>query len=116
MNWNNLNTQEILDDISKESQEKPVVLFKHSTSCSISNMALNRLERKWNDAEMSEVKPYLLDLLANRDLSNAVAEKFGVTHQSPQILVIKNNECVYNDSHMGISYPALKAEVEITAD
>lgn len=111
MNWNRLDSQEILDRLLEESQEKPVVIFKHSTSCSISAMALNRLERSWNDSEMSEVKPYLLDLLSHRDISNAVAGKFGIEHKSPQILVIKNKECIYNDSHMGISYQSLKEEV-----
>jgi len=111
MNWNRLDSKETLDKIIEESNEKPVVIFKHSTSCSISAMALNRLERSWNDSEMSEVKAYYLDLISYRDISNAVAEKFGVMHQSPQILLIKNGACVYDDSHMGISYQNLKSGV-----
>ncbi len=113
MNWNRLDSKETLDKIIEESNEKPVVIFKHSTSCSISAMALNRLERSWNDSEMSEVKAYYLDLISYRDISNAVAEKFGVMHQSPQILLIKNGACVYDDSHMGISYQNLKSGVAV---
>jgi bacillithiol system protein YtxJ len=109
MNWNRIESIETLDRILEESKENPVVIFKHSTSCSISAMALNRLERSWNDSEMGEVKPYYLDLIAYRDISNAVAQKFGVMHQSPQVLLIKNGECVYDDSHMGISYQNLKS-------
>ncbi|MGM0580289.1 MAG: bacillithiol system redox-active protein YtxJ [Bacteroidota bacterium] len=111
MNWNRLDSKEVLDNIIEESKTNPVVIFKHSTSCSISAMALNRLERSWKDNEMGEVKAYYLDLISYRDISNAVAEKFGVMHQSPQILLIKNGECVYDDSHMGISYQNLKSGV-----
>ncbi|RUA37047.1 MAG: bacillithiol system redox-active protein YtxJ [Bacteroidetes bacterium] len=111
MNWNRLDKIDTLDKIIEESKENPVVIFKHSTSCSISAMALNRLERSWNENEMSEVKAYFLDLISYRDISNAVAEKFGVMHQSPQVLLIKNGECVYDDSHMGISYQNLKSGI-----
>ncbi|WP_296618785.1 bacillithiol system redox-active protein YtxJ [Marivirga sp.] len=109
MNWNRLDSIETLDRIIEESKENPVVIFKHSTSCSISAKALNRLERSWDDSEMGEVKAYYLDLIAYRDISNAIVEKFGVMHQSPQVLLIKNGECVYDDSHMGISYQNLKS-------
>lgn len=109
MNWNRLDDINTLDVVIKESEDTPVVIFKHSTSCSISAMALNRLERSWNESEMENVKVYYLDLIAYRDISQAVADKFGVTHQSPQVLLIKNGECVYDDSHMGISYQNLKA-------
>jgi len=109
MNWNRLDNINTLDEIIQESKDTPVVIFKHSTSCSISAMALNRLERSWNETEMEAVKIYYLDLIAYRDISHAVADKFGVTHQSPQVLLIKNGECVYDDSHMGISYQSLKA-------
>jgi bacillithiol system protein YtxJ len=113
MNWNKLDKNEILDQIIEESKAKPVIIFKHSTSCSISAMALNRLERSWNDADMNGVKPYYLDLIAYRGISNAIAEKFGVMHQSPQVLVIKNGECVHDDSHMGINYQSLKSEFAV---
>ncbi|HET8858558.1 bacillithiol system redox-active protein YtxJ [Marivirga sp.] len=111
MKWNKLDNIDTLDKISTESKEQSVIIFKHSTSCSISAMALNRLERSWNEGEMSEVKPYYLDLISYRNISNAIAEKFGVTHQSPQVLLIKNGECVYDDSHMGINYQNLKTEI-----
>jgi bacillithiol system protein YtxJ len=111
MNWERLESRDTLDKLIDESKQNPVVIFKHSTSCSISAMALNRLERSWNNEEMSKVKAYYLDLISFRDLSNTIAEKFGIMHQSPQVLVIKNGECVYDNSHMGISYQNLKSEV-----
>jgi bacillithiol system protein YtxJ len=111
MNWNRLDNIDAVNKIIEESQENPVVIFKHSTSCSISAMALSRLERNWNENEMGQVKAYYLDLISYRDVSNAIAEKFGVMHQSPQVLLIKNGECVYDDSHMGISYQNLKSGI-----
>ncbi len=58
MNWIQLKTLQQLDEIKKESEEKPVLIFKHSTRCSISRMTLDRLERNWNTQEMVSVKPY----------------------------------------------------------
>jgi bacillithiol system protein YtxJ len=108
MNWNKLEQIEQLVDVDVQSHQMPVVVFKHSTRCSISSAALSRLERSWNDADMSEVQTYYLDLIAYRTTSNAVADHYEVEHQSPQVLVIKKGECIYNESHMGIDYDELK--------
>ncbi|MBK6266493.1 bacillithiol system redox-active protein YtxJ [Marivirga sp. S37H4] len=110
MNWKKLNNVEMLQSIAEDKSDKSIIIFKHSTSCSISSMALNRLERSWDENEMAQVEAYYLDLLSYRDVSNAIAEKFGIEHQSPQILVIKNGSCIYDNSHMGINYQALKEE------
>ncbi len=100
MNWIKLDSEEQLNEIKAKSADTPQVIFKHSTSCSISAMALNRLER----ASVPEtIDFYLLDLLRFRSISNKVAEEFAVHHQSPQVILIKNGECVYDESHMGIS-------------
>lgn len=107
MNWNKLTQIEQLVDIDVQSHEFPVLLFKHSTTCSISAAALNRLERNWNETEMESIQPYYLDLLANRTTSNAIADHYEIEHQSPQVLVIKKGECIYNESHMGIDYKSI---------
>jgi bacillithiol system protein YtxJ len=100
MNWINLNDEGLLNEIKAKSAEKPQLIFKHSTRCSISSMAKNRLDR----AEQPEgIDFYYLDLIANRNLSNKVAEAFDVEHESPQVLLIKNGACVYDESHTGIS-------------
>lgn len=111
MNWNKLEQIEQLVDIDVQSHQAPVLVFKHSTRCSISSAALARIERSWNEAEMSEVQAYYLDLIAHRTTSNAVADHYEVEHQSPQVLVIKKGECIYNESHMGIDYDELKQVV-----
>ncbi|MFY8003319.1 MAG: bacillithiol system redox-active protein YtxJ [Chitinophagaceae bacterium] len=99
MNWIALNDLAQLAAISELSATKPQVIFKHSRTCSISGMALARLERS---KEPQGADFYLLDLLTYRPVSNAVAEKFQVHHESPQVLVIKNGECVYDESHYAI--------------
>lgn len=100
MHWISLTTPEQLNEIKLKSAQKPQVIFKHSTRCSISSMALNRLERS---EEPDGVDFYYLDLIAHRNISSKIAEDFNVYHQSPQILVIKNGECVYDESHSSIT-------------
>ncbi|GAB3952159.1 bacillithiol system redox-active protein YtxJ [Spirosoma harenae] len=109
MNWNKLTSDDQLDAIKEESIKRPVMIFKHSTSCSISHMALNRMERNWND--QLGVKPYYLDLLANKPLSNKIENTFGVEHESPQVLLIRNGTCIYDASHMAISFAGLQQAV-----
>ena len=104
MNWNKLTSEEQIDQVITESAEKPVLLFKHSTSCSISSMALDRLLRNWKTEDSDKITPYYLDLIAFRSLSNLVAARFGIPHESPQVLLIKKGKVTYHESHYGISY------------
>ncbi len=99
MQWNPITTIEQLDAISAASFTKPQIILKHSTTCSISKMALARLERSTTPADIDF---NFLDLLNYRSISQAIAEKFDVMHESPQILLIKNGACVYDESHGGI--------------
>ncbi|HXR83188.1 MAG TPA: bacillithiol system redox-active protein YtxJ [Hanamia sp.] len=105
MNWIPLNNESQLNEIVANSKTVPQVIFKHSTRCSISSMAKNRLDRK----EAPEgIKFYLLDLIRYRNISNKIAEDFQVSHQSPQVLVIEDGKCVYNESHSGISFDEIE--------
>lgn len=100
MHWTHLTTEDQLNDLIASSHDKPKVIFKHSTRCSISRTALNRVE-KLNNVE--GVDFYFLDLLVHRPVSNKVAEVFNVHHESPQVLLIRSGECIYEESHLGIS-------------
>ncbi|WP_258102879.1 bacillithiol system redox-active protein YtxJ [Marinoscillum sp. MHG1-6] len=104
MNWEELKNIEGLNNIDEESAKAPVVIFKHSTRCSISAAAHDRLERKWDDANHPASKAYYLDLIQYREVSNEITNRYGIEHQSPQVLVIDNGNCVYDASHLGISY------------
>lgn len=99
--WRELDTMAQLDQIVKDSQDKPIAVFKHSTRCGISSMALNRFEKNYNFPE-DQITLYYLDLISYRNISNEISFKFGVMHESPQLLVIKNGEVVYHASHSAI--------------
>jgi bacillithiol system protein YtxJ len=100
MNWTTLNDFNQLQQLVDASHQKPQVIFKHSTRCSISIMAKNRLERV---AFPDQIQFHYLDLLQFREISNKIADQFGVYHQSPQVLLIKNGECIYEETHSAIS-------------
>ena len=110
MTWNDFTTEDQIDTIIKDSFGVPQLIFKHSTRCSISSMALNRFERQW-DLANERVKPFYLDLIAYRKISNAIAEKFHILHESPQLLLIKNGECIYDTSHNDISVENFKDHI-----
>ena len=109
MDWEPLNHIDQLNEIIAESKDKPVAIFKHSTRCSISRMALKQFENEFDFPE--KVTPYFLDLIAFREISNDIANRFGVQHQSPQLILIKNGKAVYNTSHSDIDATALRAKV-----
>ncbi len=107
--WIPLETLGQLNEITTLSFEKPVLLFKHSTRCSISRMALKEFENDFNLS--SKVTPYFLDLLEHRDISNEIALRFGVVHQSPQLILIRDGKAVYDTSHSGIEVAALEKQL-----
>lgn len=110
INWNLLTSEEQLQELITESSEQPVMIYKHSTRCSISSMVLDRLERSWSN-EGNPVKPYFLDLIALRNVSNAVAQTLQVYHESPQVILLKDGKVVYDASHMSISFSSIKSAV-----
>ena len=108
MNWISLTSKAQVDTLKEKSFQVPQVIFKHSTRCSISSTVLNRLGR--SDApEGSDF--YCLDLIAYREISNQLAEDFRVHHESPQVLVIRNGVCTYNESHMAITMDDIEEQV-----
>lgn len=102
MRWNNIDNLNQLDFIDEESKTKVILILKHSTTCSISKMALNRLESNWKEEFSQEIKPFFLDLLSFRKISNEIAARYDVIHESPQVLIISNGKAIYNESHSGI--------------
>ncbi|GAA0543631.1 bacillithiol system redox-active protein YtxJ [Chitinophaga japonensis] len=104
MNWITLDSESQLDQIKTTSATQPVVIFKHSTRCAISAMVKSRLERAGAPQGMDF---YYLDLIRHRSLSNRIADDYAVEHESPQVLLIRNGQCVYDESHSGISMEEL---------
>lgn len=115
MNWFELTAVSQLEAIKAESHQQPVIIFKHSTRCSISRAVLDRVERNWNQAELTTIKPYFLDLLEYRPISNQIAVEFDVEHESPQAIVIWHGKPVYAKSHFGIDLNEIKRVVTAQA-
>ncbi len=106
MEWNELTEQSQLEQLKTQSEEQPVLIFKHSTRCSISRFALKQFENEFDLQD--KIAPYFLDLLNHRDISNEIAFQFNVQHQSPQLLLLNNRVVVYHSSHENIDATKLK--------
>ena len=101
MNWLPLTSEQQFRDLLIESNDHSLAVFKHSTRCSVSLMAKRSLEFSWQSVA-GGMPVYLLDLIQYRDISNLIAETLNVTHQSPQLIIIKNGKTVYHASHSAI--------------
>ena len=100
LSWNHLTDLGGLNEIIVLSEQQPVLIFKHSTRCSISRMALKQFENEFNLQD--KITIYYLDLLEFRSISNEIASRFKIEHQSPQIVLIKNGAVIYDASHSDI--------------
>jgi len=103
---------ENIQALSFSEEIDSVLIFKHSTRCPISSMAKNRLERAW-DFDPERLPFYYLDLIRYRAISDRIAELYGVRHESPQILLIKNGQCIFHCSHTAISAEAIRQQLSL---
>lgn len=108
MEWIHLTDEGQLNNIIEKSKDKAQVIFKHSTRCSISSVALNRLQRA---NKPGGIDFYFLDLINYRSISNKIAEVFKVRHESPQVLVIKDGKCIFYESHLSIDMHEIVEQV-----
>ncbi len=109
MDWIPLLNEQQIEEIKTNSLQKPQVIFKHSSRCSISSMARHRLDK---NKTPEGIDFYFLDIINHRNLSNKIATDFDIRHQSPQVLIINNGTCVYNESHSGIDMDDIIANAE----
>jgi bacillithiol system protein YtxJ len=109
VNWIPLQLMGQLDELTALSNEKPVFIFKHSTRCSISRFALKQFENEFD--LHNTIDAYFLDLITYREISNEIAARFGVPHQSPQLILIKGGKAIYDVSHSDIDAGDLKSKV-----
>lgn len=100
--WIDLNRMDQLDAIVEHSKTKPQLIFKHSTRCGISRMVISQFRKDYNLND-SQADLYYLDLLNHRDISSAIADRFNIVHESPQLLVVRNGIVVKHASHGGIN-------------
>ncbi|MGB1076038.1 MAG: bacillithiol system redox-active protein YtxJ [Flavobacteriales bacterium] len=97
MNWNYLTSSEELHKALKASNSDAIVLFKHSTRCPTSSMALRLTESTW--CLPANIQAYFLDLIAHRDISGEIEHVLGVKHESPQMILVRNRKAVHHASH-----------------
>lgn len=100
MQWKNITDLTQISEI--QQKEGYSLIFKHSTRCSVSSMAKRRFELDW-EVLPADTSLYFLDLISYRDISAQIADTFQVHHESPQILLIKNGDCILDASHSDIS-------------
>ncbi len=104
--WKEITSLEEIDEIVQRSHERPSVLLKHSTSCGISRMVLRQFEKDF-DIDPGKVDLYFLDLLRYREISNKIASKLNVPHESPQMIILKEGRVVFDNSHGAISVESI---------
>lgn len=107
--WQNLTALSDVDRLCDASYKAPQVIFKHSTRCNISSVALRRFEAH---TPRPDTVYHFLDLINYRHISNAIAEVFNVYHESPQVLLISKGECIYDESHFGIQSAELEEQIK----
>ena len=101
--WHKIESENDLNTAIENSNTKNVVIFKHSTRCIISKTVLKNFENEAENSNTENIDFYYLDLLNYRNISNEIDEQFNITHQSQQVILIKNEEAIYNASHDEIS-------------
>ncbi len=106
--WSDLVSMDQLSEIDAASHEMPIFIFKHSTRCAVSRMALRQFESHF---DIPAARGYFLDLLTYRDISNAIAARYNLVHQSPQLLLIKDGACIFTESHGEIDAADLKEKI-----
>lgn len=109
MHTTELKTAEELKDLEQSGARH--VILKHNTTCPISKGVLQRLQATETEIPGTNTL-YVLDLHANRQLSNDLAERYGIEHQSPQLLVVQNGTCQYSEWGYDISAEAAAEALE----
>jgi bacillithiol system protein YtxJ len=95
----------------RQSEEKPLLVFKHSTQCPISAGAHEELLHYVSDAKDSPVDYALVRVIEERPVSNAIADALGVTHKSPQAILVQGGQAVWDESHWRITYSFLSEKL-----
>ena len=106
MNWHKLSSLE--DVLPTQDTPRWALVFKHSTRCPVSFAALKRIEKKWTSEDETHMRPFLVNVLKERALSNGIALEYDVEHASPQVLLINLDGCRYHASHESITYEDLQ--------
>lgn len=100
-----IDNREKLDQLITDSKNKPVVIFKHSTSCGISSAAYREMEKLENQVNLLEVQNA-------RDVSRELADLTGIRHETPQVIVFRDGKAVWNASHFDVKASAVSQALQ----
>jgi bacillithiol system protein YtxJ len=105
-----------LDEALDKSHQRPLLLFKHSHSCGISAEALDELRSHIDTHVHTEAVEYaMVTVQTHRDLSNKIAERLGVRHETPQAILVRGGRAVWSASHFRVNADELKKVVSAAA-
>ena len=115
--WRNPDVTELTEltdfaRLAEKAKDEPVLIFKHSTRCPISGRAAQRVNTWMHESEEKLPAVYMVKVIESRPVSNAIEDRYEVKHESPQVLLIKNGEAVWNTSHDEITAEAIEAALE----
>ncbi len=103
-----LTAVEELDAVVAQSATRPTLLFKHSPTCGTSAQAHEEIESLVEDGSVP-VDVYLISVRASRAVSNAVAQRFNLRHESPQVLIVRGGALMWNASHFRVTAAGIRA-------
>ena len=103
---NQLHSSDSLRQALAESNQRPVLIFKHSTACPISSRAFREFQAYLVDAN-PEVSYHLVVVQTDRPVSDEIAARLRLEHETPQAILVKNGHAVWNASHFAITVSAL---------
>jgi len=110
--YSEISSLEQWNDAFAASVERPLVVFKHSTTCPVSSNALSEFDQYLRNNEASNVDFVLVKVIESRPVSNRIAEDIGLKHESPQIMLVKNKEKVWSASHWSITNEHITAVLD----
>ena len=104
-NFFRIDDQATLENLISDSTQKPVIVFKHSTACSISSRAYREMEKLEGQVNILEVQ-------SAREVSRELANRTGIRHETPQVIVLRDGKAVWNASHFDVKAADVMKAVE----
>jgi bacillithiol system protein YtxJ len=91
-----------LEELIRSTREHPLLIFKHSNSCGISNRAFDEFQKYLDTPESASVGNYVIVVQHSREASNELERLTGIRHESPQAILVNKGKAVWSDSHMAL--------------
>lgn len=112
LNWKSLSTRAEFNRLVEDSREKPALIFKHRPSSPESTQALQKLESEWTISP-ENLDLYLLDVMKDKDVNEAVTEMAGVINEYPQVLLFADGVTMYDESREMINVKKIRLALKI---